>query len=561
MDIERIALKHALNNALQHGGKAQEKAVIGKVVAEVGDKSKIGDIVECVRAVVKRVNSMSIREIESALKEFGGLERKAHEEREQGLPELPNVGDMVVMRFAPGPSGPLHIGHARAAILNDEYVKRYGGKYILRIEDTNPRKIVPEAYDMIPEDLDWLGVKYHETHVQSDRFPIYYEHAENLIKMGKAYICLCRAEEWRKMKLEGRPCPHRNMGVEHALELWEKMLNGEFGEGEASYVVKTSLSHPNPALRDFVGFRILYDQHPRTGDKYCVYPLYNFSVAIDDALMGMTHVLRGKDHLNNTYRQHYIFDYFGWKKPEYIHYGLVSIEDITLKTSKILEGIKGGYFLGWEDVRLGTLRALARRGIRPEAIRKLWISVGIKDVDIKFSWENLYAINREIVDANAHRLFFIPNPKTFRLFGAPEYTASVPRHPSRKEFGDRRIVYKCVDGKGWVIIPGADIADMEKGTVFRLKDFCNVELVGDEDLRFHSMEVSALPHGAKKVQWLPAGYGEKMVVHMPSGEVVEGIVERGVENYRGKIVQFERFGFVRINGRDCGRWIAYFAHR
>ncbi len=161
------------------------------------------------------------------------------------------------MRFAPGPSGPLHLGHTRVAILNDEYCKRYDGKFINRVEDTNPDKIDPDAYDMIPQDLEWLGVKVHQTVIQSDRFEFYYDLARQLIEKGHAYICTCPVEDWRKMKEESRPCPHRDLPKEVQMEQWERMLAGHYGEEKAVFVVKTDLHHPNPAIRDFVGFRIV----------------------------------------------------------------------------------------------------------------------------------------------------------------------------------------------------------------------------------------------------------------------------------------------------------------
>ena len=180
------------------------------------------------------------------------------------------------MRFAPGPSGPLHIGHSRAAILNDEFVKRYGGRFILRLEDTNPMKILPEAYTMIPEDMSWLGTTVHQVVRQSDRFGIYLEHARRIIELGGGYVCTCPVEKWRSLKERNRACPHRDQDPDKQLAEWERMLDGTYREGEASLMIKTDLGHPNPAVRDFVAMRIMDHPHPRTGDRFRVYPLYNF---------------------------------------------------------------------------------------------------------------------------------------------------------------------------------------------------------------------------------------------------------------------------------------------
>ena len=389
--MENEIRKYTLQNAVEHNGKAEEKSVLGKILAfDPALKNSIRDIIPIIRKVVLEVNSMDPEKQKAELKDIfpESFERKKVTEKKI-LPDLQNVKGEVIMRLAPSPSGPLHIGHSRMAILNDEYAKRYGGKLILRIEDTNPLNVENYAYDMIKEDLDYLGVKIHQVVIQSDRFDLYYEYAKKLLEMGKAYITLCDEKEWRKLKIAKRPCPDRDIDSSIHLERWENMLSGKYDDREAVYVVKTDLYHPNPAIRDWAAFRIIKNaKHPRIGQKYIVYPLMNFSVAVDDHDLGLTHVLRGKDHLNNTYRQLYIFDYFNWEKPVYIHYGKVRIEGSILKTSIIKKGIKDGAFKGWDDVRLGTLLALKKRGIDPEAIRKYWIDVGIKDVDIIFSWEN-----------------------------------------------------------------------------------------------------------------------------------------------------------------------------
>ena len=365
---EALIKKYALQNAVFFKGTANPKAVVGKVLGENPEyRSKAGELTPLIESIVADINRMSFEEQTKALEKIDpSLLTKEKKERVYLLPELRNAADgKVVMRIAPGPSGPLHIGHTRVSILNDEYVKRYSGKLIARYEDTNPEKIDPDAYRMIPEDLDWLGVKIHENVIQSDRFGIYYDFTKKLIETGHAYVCTCKGDDWREMKEEKKGCPCRDLPANVQLERYDGLLNGSYGEGEAVAVVKTELDHPNPAIRDFVALRVVGHPHPRTGDRYCAYPMMNLSVAIDDHLLGVTHVIRGKDHLNNTLRQEYIFNYFGWKKPEYYHYGLVNIPDTVLKTSLIKESIRSGEYSGWDDVRTGTVRAIERRGIRP----------------------------------------------------------------------------------------------------------------------------------------------------------------------------------------------------
>ncbi|MBN1677856.1 MAG: glutamate--tRNA ligase, partial [Candidatus Thermoplasmatota archaeon] len=473
MDAEKAIRKYALQNAVQFGGKATVGAVLGKVMAEdPGLRSRAKEMSSLAKSVVAEVNAMDpVAQLESLKRLAPELLVREVRTKEVGLPDLEGVQGEVRMRMAPNPSGPLHVGHSRMAILNDEYVKRYGGICYNRFEDTDPARIDPEGYDTIPRDFDWLGVKIHKTIIQSDRFAIYYDVAKKLLEMGKAYVCTCRPEDWRELKNRKKACPHREQALVDQMAGWDKMFDGSYKPEEASLMVKTDLLHPNPAIRDFVGLRIDDTPHPRTGTRYRVYPLMNLAVAVDDHLLDLTHVLRGKDHLNNTYRQEYLFNYFGWKKPVYIHYGRISLEDVQLSTSKMAKGIKEGLYSGWDDPQLGTLSALRRRGIRPESLRRYWIDVGIKEVDIAFSWKTLYSFNRELIDDSADRYFFVSDPVELSITGAPELLARAPLHPEHPERGVREL---ALGSDPRVMVSGDDLKS--KPGMLRLKDLCNIEL-------------------------------------------------------------------------------------
>ncbi len=440
-EIMELILKYALINAYTHkGGKANPKAVIGKVLGENPElREKAREIVPLVNEVVEEVNSLSLEEQEAKLREiypefFEEKEEKKGGEK-KGLPPLPKAEKgKVVTRFAPNPpDGAFHLGNARAAILSHEYARMYDGKFILRFDDTDPKVKRPEPifYEWIKEDLEWLGFKIDEIHIASDRLEIYYDYAEKLIKMGKAYVCTCPPEKFRELRDKGIACPHRDEPVEAQLERWRKMLNGEYKEGEAVVRIKTDLNHPNPAVRDWPALRIIDNpNHPRTGNKYRVWPLYNFASAIDDHELGVTHIFRGQEHAENETRQRYVYEYFGWEYPVTVHHGRLSIEGVILSKSKTRKGIEEGKYLGWDDPRLGTIRALRRRGIRPEAIRELIIEVGLKRSDTTISWDNLAAINRRIVEPIANRYFFVADPIPMYIEGAQEFTAEIPPlHP------------------------------------------------------------------------------------------------------------------------------------
>jgi len=562
MDLESEVRLHLLVNATRHDGKAQPKAVLGAVLGSHPDlRSDARSVMELAGRIAEEVNAMTPDQQSAALDDLGYEEP---EKEVKGLPPLVDASGSVwsgevVMRFAPGPSGPLHLGHTRALVLNDEYVKRYGGRMVLRIEDTNPTNILPEAYEMIEADAEWLGVGVTEVMVQSDRMEIYYDHARRLLETEAAFICTCPVEEWREKKAQSVACPHRET---NGVEDWERMLDGTFGVQEASLIIKTDLGHKNPAVRDFVAMRIVDVPHPRTGDTYRVYPTYNFAVVVDDHLMGMTHILRGKDHLNNTIRQQYVYSYFGWTEPVFKHYGWVKIDGAVLKTSTIKEAITAGAYSGWDDVRLGTLKTMKARGIRPEAIRETWKEVGTNEVDIVFSWKNLFAKNRKAVDDDAMRLFFSADPVRLEIATDERLTLKAPIQPNHPDRGFREYSIEPVDGIVTAFLPGGEVPS--EG-VLRLKDLCNVELEpGDGDTRkgaYVGNDVSVLKEGAPMVQAVPERIALTCEVRMPDGTVSEGFIENGVKRLESMtVVQLERFGFVNIV--EIGdRIVCNFAHK
>ena len=555
-DIADVIRKYALQNAVFFKGTANPKAIVGKVLAECPDlRSRSKEVTEIADAVVSEVNKMGLEAQTEALRSIDpDMMVREKKERRYELPELEDAKN-VVMRIAPGPSGPLHIGHSRVSVLNDEYVKRYNGKLINRFEDTNPEKIDINAYDMIPEDLEWLGVKVHETVCQSDRFTIYYDITKQMISAGNGYVCTCDAEHWRGLKEEKRECPCRSLPKEVQLERFDRLMANGYNEGEAVAVIKTDIAHPNPAIRDFVALRIVNTPHPRTGTKYHLYPMMNLSVAIDDHLMKMTHVIRGKDHLNNTYRQEYIYEYMGWKKPRFYHYGLVNIEDTVLKTSLIGKCIRNGELTGWDDVRTGTLRALGRRGIRPEAIRRYWVEAGMKQIDVQFSWDTLYAMNKDLIDATSNRYFFVGDPVKMKFSGIKEVKGAAPLHPDHPDRGSRDYVVKDGDAL-WLAKSDRDA--FEAAGMVRLKDLCNVEF-GDP-VRYAGTDLAVLKKGIKAVQWVK-DKGVPTKVLMPDGSVSEGYTESAILDVKDGIVQFERFGFVKTEKAGKKGLNAVFTHR
>jgi len=574
---EREAIrKIALLNALNYGGKAQFQPVLGKLLTEQPQlKAKIDETVALIKEIVEEINGLSLKEQKKIVEEkWPEALLKEKVEVERALPRLPNVEkyERVVTRFAPNPDCMIHLGNARAIILCDEYAKMYKGAFRLRFEDTDPRlkRSALPFYDAIREDLKWLGCKWDMEAIQSDRLPAYYEYAEKLLAKGGAYVCTCTPEKFRKRILAKKPCPCRDLSTSEHFARWKRMQDGTYKEGEAVVRIKTDLNHPNPAVRDWPALRIINPKrypHPRVGGKYRVWPLYNFSAGIDDHLMGITHIIRGKEHLTNQTRQEYMYQHLGWKYPEAIHYGRMKITGGLLSKSKIVEGVKKGIFTGWDDPRLATFLALRKRGIQPETIRHLIIEVGPKTVDVTLSWENLYAINRKIIDSIANRYFFVRDPRKLKAKSVSETTiARLPLHPDDQKRGFREFKIEPQNGEAefWISTPDATL--LKNGKIVRLIGLFNIQIEKVQRGVIESVFYSKGHEEAKKlgvplIHWLPAGTGVPCEVVMLDATTARGIAEDTCRQLKSDdVIQFERFGFARV---DSINWklTAYFAHR
>ena len=564
-ELREIVRKTALLNAVKHGGKAQTGALVGKILGEKPEfRGKVKEISALINSIVQEVNKLSPSEQKRIVEQKWPealVKEKAEEEKH--LPPLPNVDKypQVVTRYSPNPDCVLHLGSARAIILCYEYAKLYKGRFILRFEDTDPRTKRPvlEFYDRIREDMAWIGCKPDEEYIQSDRIPIYYEYAEKLLNDGNAYVCTCQPELFREEVLASKPCKCRNLKPKEHLARWQRMLEGGYKEGEAVVRVKTDLNHPNPAVRDWPAARVIDIEkcpHPRVGVKFRVWPLYNLACGVDDHLLGITHIIRGKEHLTNQVRQEYMYKHLGWEYPEAIHYGRLKITGAYLSKSKIVQGIREGLFKDWDDPRLATFAALRRRGITPEAIKKMIIDVGPKTQDIVLSWENLYAYNRKIVDPTADRYFFVQNPIELTVKIVPkEFSPKLHLHPEHPERGFRQYTIKPSRENSSAVfwVSNKDIDTSKKGMIIRLMELFNIVI---EKVDLYSAEANfasesyeeARKAKAQLIHWIPVGGDMPCSVIMPDATIAEGIAEKACKRLKpDTVIQFERFGFVRID--------------
>ena len=560
-DAEATIRKYALQNAVQHEGKADPGRLAGKILGERADlRPSARELQPLLQKIVAEVNAMPPNAQRSALEAIDPklLEKKVVEQR-VGLKPLPNDDiAQIVMRFAPNPNGPATLGHSRGMVLHAQYQQQYKAagkpiKMILRYDDTDPatKKPMLEAYDILLADFKWLGGQPDHVFAASDRIGLYYEHAENVIKLGHAYVCECSQESFKALKDAGEPCPHRTQPADVNLANWKRMLAGGYAPGAAVLRIATDIKHPDPALRDWVAFRILDEPHPRVGAKYRVWPLLDFQSAIEDRLQGVTHIMRGKDLIDSEHKQTFIYNYLGWAYPTTVHWGRVKIHEFgKVSKSLLAEGIKSGKFRGWDDVRLPTLAAMRRRGIRPEAIKNFWVSLGLTEKDVAASMENVEAENRKLVEPEANRFFFVEDPQPLDLVDLPSsgIVGHAPFHPEHPERGKR--VVKVTPAHARVWLAKADHDALRKDEIVRLKDLGNLRYLGQNKAAYAGNDLAVLKQGARIVQWVHAAPGASVSVeiHMPDddGTIKKGLVEVAAKNDAGKVVQFERFGFVRL---------------
>lgn len=395
-DWNELARAYALKNAVEHNGRAVSGAVISGLFSEGLDRKELSGLMPKINEIVDEVNNISIESQKSEFDSKQGEVGQRETRKEDELPEIPDVGKKgVVMRFAPAPSGFLHVGHVISNMISSLFVKKYGGKFYVRIEDTNPESIDPEAYKRIKEDCDWVFGNVAEYITQSDRVEIYYEYVEKLIDKDKVYVCTCEQEAFKLAIEKGIACNCRGLEKKETNERWKKMIdkNG-YKPGEAVLRFKSSVTDPNPAMRDFPLARINTHKHPKQGTKYRVWPLMNLSVTIDDLEYGMTHVIRGKDHRDNAARQKMIYKSLGQEKkyPWVFFMGRIKFSDIDLSKRKIAAAIKEGKYESGEDVRLPTVASLRKRGYKPEAFAKFATQRGLTEVDKVMTQKDFFEI-------------------------------------------------------------------------------------------------------------------------------------------------------------------------
>ena len=380
------------------------------------------------------------------------------------------------------PNGYLHIGSAKAIMINVETARKYGGLFNLRYDDTNPTKEDTEYVDSIYEDLCWLGATpTGGVFYGSDYFEKCYEFAVKLIRDGKAYVCDLSADELRATRgtltEKGTESPYRNRTVEENLDLFERMRAGEFADGSKTLRAKIDMASPNMNLRDPAIYRIVRASHHRQGDKWCIYPLYDFAHPIQDALEGITHSLCSLEFENHRPLYEWVIDNIGFDpKPKQREFARLNITNTVMSKRYLRSLVEGGTVDGWDDPRLPTICALRRRGYTPESIFRFVREAGVAKADSLVDISMLEHCIRDELNECAPRRIAIKRPILIEITNyAPdkEETFDLPNHPQKPELGTRAMPFTRE-----LYIDADDFAELPPPKFFRLKPDAEVRLMG-----------------------------------------------------------------------------------
>ena len=334
-------------------------------------------------------------------------------------------GRKVHTRFPPEPNGYLHIGHAKSICINFGLAQEYGGLCNLRFDDTNPVKEDTEYVDSIREDVHWLGGEWDDReYYASNYFDQLYAFAEQLIRDGKAYVDSQSAEEIRASRgtltQPGTESPYRNRSIEENLDLFHRMRGGEFADGEHVLRAKIDMASPNVVMRDPTLYRIRHAEHHRTGDKWCVYPMYDFTHCLSDSLEGITHSICTLEFVNNRELYDWVLDALDVYHPQQIEFARLGLTYTVLSKRKLIQLVKGGFVRGWDDPRMPTICGMRRRGYTPEAIRDFCSRIGVARAENLVEYSLLEFCVREHLNAIAPRTMAVLDPIKVVIENYPE---------------------------------------------------------------------------------------------------------------------------------------------
>ena len=595
----------SLKNAIDFNNNIKPEVVISKTFSYAKDSNKnIKDIIPEIRKIVSELSLLSLNEkvtlydqiihesnhflknrdtdmAQSILKDDGNNNKNPTPEKKSPdiqqsfeLPQLigAEIGN-VVTRFPPEPNGYPHIGHAKAAIIDEEYARMYNGKLILRFDDTNPVKEKNEYYEAIAEGLEWLNVKPSVVKNTSDDMRILYEYGRKLIRKNCAFVCECNPELIKVNRSNSTVCNCRLNKVDVNLSKFEGMISGDYRQNECIVRYRGDMDSLNTAMRDPTLFRIIEGSHPKLGNKYALWPTYDFAAPIEDSLDGVTHAFRTKEYELRNELYFAILSDLDLRQPNLIEFSRLEFEGIPVSKRKITPLIENGIIQRWDDPRLPTLMGLKRRGIQPDAIRKFVLSLSITLSETKPSIEILESFNRKILDPKSPRLFFVKDPVELHIDKLDVDFIEIKNHPTL-EMGKRTVKVEKI-----IYIPNDDALKLKVGDSVRLMELCNIEVMGidvSNEGGTGKKVIAAknignnVSHNVQKIQWVSkkGSVDFKILKPMPlyNGDVYnennliidKGLAESFISKLQiGTVIQFVRCGFCKIDDFSS----AIFTHR
>jgi glutamyl-tRNA synthetase len=566
-ELRKEIRKIALQNAFEHDGKTKDGIVLSKILGTKPElRTKAKEISSEINAIVNEVNKISLTEqkleIENNFPEIL-VPKEKHEERE-GLPPLEGAEKgKVITRFPPEPNGYPHIGHAKAAIINEEYVNMYGGKKILRMDDTNPENERMEYYAAIKVGLEWLGIQYDIIKNTSDDMELLYEKGLEMINSGNAYICTCKRDDISKNRREMKECKCSVADQNQNNERWHKMFE-KYKQGEAIVRFRGNMKSENTVMRDPVLFRVIEAKHPLVGDKYRVWPSYDFAVAIEDSIDGVSHAFRSKEYELRNELYYAILDALKMRKPKMSEFSRLEFKGMPVSKRVLKPLIEEGKISWYDDPRLPTLESLKRRGITSAAVRKFILSLGFTKADTLAPFDALESFNRKIVDSDSIRLYMVKNPKKLVVKKLPSPIIELPNHPT-KDLGKRKVE---VDEN--LYISSEDATNLSSGSNIRLMGLGNIAITKSN----HELEGEFIGDDRNvdypKLQWIPQKNSHELKILIPkqlfiNEEFNEDSLEEVIvytepyflELSEGAEIQFVRFGYCRKDSQNQ----AIFTHK
>ena len=567
-EIKKEIRKITLQNAFEHEGETRDKIILGKILGTKPEfRTKVKEISIQISEIVSSVNKLSIEEQKKEIDENFPeilIPKEKIKERE-GLPELKNAQQgNVITRFPPEPNGYPHIGHAKAAIINSEYAKMYGGKFILRMDDTNPEAERMEYHAAIKVGLEWLGIEFDIVKSTSDDMEIFYEKGMELINSGKAYMSV-NVKEMTLVKID-----EREKRVNVVRKMWIKIstnwgkMETKFKPGEAIVRFRGDMKADNAVMRDPVLFRIIEGKHYTVGEKYRIWPSYDFAVAIEDSIDGITHAFRSKEFELREELTEAILDSLSMRKPQQGFFSRLEFKGMPISKRIIKPLIEERKVSWYDDPRLPTLEALKKRGIKPEAIRKFIMSLGLTKANTLAPFDSLEAFNRKFVDEDSIRLYMVNNPKKLSVKNFSITSVEISNHPVN-DMGKRKI-----DVNGDFYISGEDAKNIKEGEQIRLLGLGNILITKQgEELEGEYVKDGDIKN-IPKIQWVSQKTAHQIKIIIPKILFIdEKFNEDSLEEMNvycephylqlkeGEEIQFIRFGYCRKDSQNQ----AIFTHK